>query len=320
MCFCSGHDVDHVEEHLDMKLHRIRSPEVSPYAVKSYHIFEEVPCGKCLGCTLDRALEWSNRCLMEMDQFPDEPRYFLTLTYDNEHLPVVYSPTDNAHHATLRYRDVQLFLKRLRKYYPNENIRFLCCGEYGGITLRPHYHMILIGHEFTDLIEFRYDERGYSLFKCPSLEKLWKNGFVSVGTANKDSAGYVARYNMKSSQNAEVRELCELVGIEKPRLRGSRRPALGREFILSHAIEFLECGSVWISTESGGVRVALPRYGDKLLQDHELYAFYKANKRVSLEAKKTSIANTQDLEWYDFLQNQGLNKELQTKALKRISV
>ena len=93
MCFCKGHDVDHIEEQVTdkgVKLVRVRSPDYA-FGVKVYTEYEEVPCGKCLGCHLDRAREWSDRCLMEMDARPDAPAYFLTLTYSNQFLPLVKS-------------------------------------------------------------------------------------------------------------------------------------------------------------------------------------------------------------------------------------
>lgn len=318
MCYCSGHDVHHIERWVtDGQLHRIRSPDITAYAEKVYDVYDEVPCGKCLGCSLDYARDWSNRCLMEMESYPDDPAYFLTLTYDNDHCPVCVDPYTGIPHATLRYRDVQLFLKRLRKHYPNENIRFLCSGEYGTTTLRPHYHMILIGHAFSDLDVHKLDPRGYTLFTSQELQRFWKNGFCSIGYATKESAGYVARYNMKAFGNEDIKQLCEITCIEKPRMRGSRRPALGRQFILDHADDFMKYGSVWISTEKGGVSVPLPRYGQALLKDHELFAFYKADQRVKLEAHKTNIDLSTDLNWYSYLELQGENKKLQTKGLKR---
>lgn len=322
MCFCKGHDVDHIEEQVTdegVKLVRVRSPDYA-YGVKVYTEYDEVPCGKCLGCHLDRAREWSDRCLMEMDAHPDVPAYFLTLTYSNQFLPLVKSKASDQLVASLRYRDIQLFLKRLRKYYPDEDIRFLCCGEYGPETLRPHYHMILIGHEFEDLIPYKHDDRGYNLYLCPELDKLWKLGFCVVGNAGKDSAGYVARYNMKALQNEALKDLVTATGIEAPRLRGSRRPALGRDFILFHKDEFLQNGSVWIKTPTGGKRVNLPRYGQKLLEDDPYYAVYKANCRQRLEFKKISIDNSTDLDWYDYLKLQGDSLELRTKSLERKSV
>ena len=44
-----------------------------------------VPCGCCIGCRLDYARQWAERCIHEADSHTDN--YFLTLTYDDDHLP-----------------------------------------------------------------------------------------------------------------------------------------------------------------------------------------------------------------------------------------
>ena len=62
----------------------------------------QVPCGQCIGCRLEYARQWTDRCEKEL-MHPYLPLIqdgkkvrqleyrqescFLTLTYDNEHLP-----------------------------------------------------------------------------------------------------------------------------------------------------------------------------------------------------------------------------------------
>ena len=64
----------------------------------------QVPCGKCLACRIKNRKEWQIRMLHELNYHDDA--VFLTLTYSDEYLP------DN---NTLVKRDLQLFIKRLRK-------------------------------------------------------------------------------------------------------------------------------------------------------------------------------------------------------------
>lgn len=63
--------------------------------------------------------------------------YFLTLTYNNEHLPK----------CGIFKEEIQLFLKRLRikldRLNISHNLRYVAVGEYGSKSKRPHYHMIL---------------------------------------------------------------------------------------------------------------------------------------------------------------------------------
>ena len=64
----------------------------------------QLPCGRCLGCRLERSRQWAVRCLHEAQLW--DSNLFVTLTYREDMLP---------DHGSLRYRDFQLFMKRLRK-------------------------------------------------------------------------------------------------------------------------------------------------------------------------------------------------------------
>ena len=52
--------------------------------------FIEIPCGKCSGCRLQRSREWANRCMLELEYHKSS--YFVTLTYDEAHVPIHYYP------------------------------------------------------------------------------------------------------------------------------------------------------------------------------------------------------------------------------------
>lgn len=128
-----------------------------------------VPCRKCLGCSLDYSKEWSFRCLLEASLHRDN--CFVTLTYDNSNCPYEISK-----------KDVQDFLKRLRKAVFPLKIRYYCCGEYGSKYLRPHYHLILFGYDFPDRYFFQKKTvaffivplfwRGFGLMVIVLLEML----------------------------------------------------------------------------------------------------------------------------------------------------
>lgn len=114
-----------------------------------------VPCGKCLGCRIQKRREWSLRCLHELEVNNNEA-VFVTLTYNNDNLPMDRPSTFIQMHIpyapdalpTLRKKDLQLFFKRLRKLCSNK-IRYFACGEYGDESQRPHYHAIIFGLPFT---------------------------------------------------------------------------------------------------------------------------------------------------------------------------
>lgn len=102
--------------------------------------FIEVPCGKCADCRssyynsiLQRALVESRTSYM----------YFVTLTYDNEHVPCLSLPTVEDIYYT-EYSDVQLMFKRFRDSgVLDREFRYLCVNEYGDLFGRPHIHILL---------------------------------------------------------------------------------------------------------------------------------------------------------------------------------
>jgi hypothetical protein len=92
-----------------------------------------VPCGQCLNCRINQARVWTNRILLEQNMHGNN--CFVTLTYDDEHLP---DP------AWVSVSQLQKYIKRLRYYMEPIKFRYYGVGEYGKLW-RPHYHMILFG-------------------------------------------------------------------------------------------------------------------------------------------------------------------------------
>ena len=87
----------------------------------------KIPCGQCTGCRLSKSREWAARCVVEAKSHKNN--MFLTLTYDDAHLP---------EDGSLHYEHFQLFMKRMRKYFMSrfgQQLRFLMCGEYGDLSL-----------------------------------------------------------------------------------------------------------------------------------------------------------------------------------------
>jgi hypothetical protein len=79
-------------------------------------------------------------------------------------------------------RDVQLFMKRLRKENKGVNLKYYACGEYGSESDRPHYHMIL------------FDATVESVLKC------WKLGHVHFDVVNEGTIKYTLKYMAKPSK------------------------------------------------------------------------------------------------------------------------
>lgn len=199
----------------------------------------QVPCGTCLGCRLERAREWAVRCMHEASLH--ERNCFLTLTYDDEHLPAG---------SSLRPGDVVKFMKRVRhKFAVRERFvkgcfqgkrklrkiygyrwrdapRFFQCGEYGEREGRPHHHLVLFGADFSDK-EFFRERNGVRLYTSRELAELWPFGFSTVGDVTFDSAGYVARYTLKKVGQSNK----PVDGRVAEYLTMSRRPGIGRGWI-----------------------------------------------------------------------------------------
>lgn len=236
--------------------------------------FVEVPCGHCSGCRADQALEWKNRLVME-SKYHDS-MYFITLTYDELHLRRVSYTNEltgeiKNDRGTLSKRDVQLFIKRLRKQRPNDQIRYYLVGEYGPQTDRPHYHAIIFGLHLGDwrLVESGHSETGNTYYTCGELERIWGNGFVSIEPANEFTCSYVAQYVTKKlgSKPAAAREARR----QEPEFSlQSRRPGIGRLYYEENAESMFAKGRSYVSTNNGSIEVRPPRYFKKLYrQNHE---------------------------------------------------
>lgn len=118
-----------------------------------------------------------------------------TLTYDDEHLPA---------NKDLQHRDVQLYLKRLRK--KGYKFRYYGCGEYGETTKRPHYHICMFGHTWLDRKPYQANIREEMIYTSSELEKTWGNGQCKTAELSFDNAAYTARYCTTKITGANAKE------------------------------------------------------------------------------------------------------------------
>ena len=94
-----------------------------------------IPCGGCHECRLSKSREWADRMMLELDH--SKTAIFATLTYSPDFVPISMLDDNDECIFTLDKRDVQLFLKRLRKRFEPREIRYFLSGEYGDTTQRP---------------------------------------------------------------------------------------------------------------------------------------------------------------------------------------
>lgn len=266
---------------------------------------QQIPCGRCIACRLNYSARWANRLCLELKNVPDNKKWFLTLTYNDEHLHTtqgVDPETGEIYTSNkLEMRDVQLFLKRLRKdraeKFGHEKIRYFYCGEYGDRTQRAHYHMIIWNLELdeTKLQKFRKNEIGQQLWKCPEIEKYWQKGHVVAGQVSWESIAYTARYMMKKQKGEGAEFYYQLKGQTPEFCSMSRDPGIAREYYEAHKDEIYKYDEIAIMKKSGAFKIKPPRYFDQLYDiEHpeELEAIKEHRQEVAKEVRKTKLART----------------------------
>ena len=227
----------------------IKNPDRFKYKKPNELVGDEwldVPCGHCLACRIARTREWTVRLLHESEFWEDTS--FVTLTYDDEHLPL---------NGSLVPRDLTLFFKKLRKDLGDKKIKYYACGEYGDTYGRPHYHAIIFGLSPKDK---------------KLIEDNWQKGFVKIGCVTYDSCRYVAGYVQKKLYGKASKEY-EEKGIIAPFSRMSK--GLGERYVDKYWNKLYDMNTVTVR----GVPMGLPRYYQKKL-DYDGFLNYDISKEV----------------------------------------
>lgn len=285
----------------------------------------DIPCGQCAGCRLDYARNWSVRCMLESLQY--EHNYFVTLTYDDEHLSkeniVSYVPCNLdtgevittsdgdiilSHSATLVKAHLTQFMKSLREYfqrvYNHTGIRFFACGEYGSKTMRPHFHLILFNCPIPDLELYKTNFQGDTYWFSDILQhKIWKRGIVVVAKCNYNTCSYVARYMLKK-QKGKGAEIYHSLHIEPPFSRASRMPGIARNYYDSNSVKIYKYDSLYIVDGNGkSKKVRPPHYFDRLYDidnPDELNAIKEKRKNIAVRSFQKKLTTT-DMSEQDYL-------------------
>ena len=189
-------------------------------------------------------------------QMHDEVGCFITLTYDDQHLP--FGGTLVKHHF-------QDFMKRLRKRISPQRVRYYYCGEYGDQTDRPHYHALLFGFEFEDA-ELLGTRDGNPVYVSETLAKLWPFGLHEIGSITFESAGYVARYILKKQLGKDADEayataiyLGDYQFYRTPEFTDmSRRPGIGYSWVQEYAADVFPSDEMYMPGR--GIVGGVPRY------------------------------------------------------------
>ena len=241
---------------------RIKNPKPTFYSPRA---FIDVPCGKCVPCLKKKRRELSFRIYNELKDASSA--YFVTLTYDTPNLQF------NRHTGlpVLVKRDVQLFLKRLRKDLSSKglehkNLRYFCVSEYGDEFMRPHYHMILFNLPIQDYPVITPQRTYYPGIK-QYLDSIWQLGFTDVGGVTLSSCNYCAKYVCKGLFNLD----------EKPWVSEYwvlRSQGIGLNYVNKYGDRFLKSGKTYTTWHSFPIK--LPRYYiNKIFFNNETYNFHQ---------------------------------------------
>lgn len=329
----TSYQVHHVEQYDDGRLVPMSGPGRSGYCYRYFGDWIEIPCGKCVGCRLKYSRDWANRMMLELEYH--DSAYFVTLTYNDAHVPRSYFGDPATGEAlpslTLCKRDIQLFMKRLRAAHREDNIRFYMVGEYGPTTYRPHYHGILFGLHLEDLTPDGFNEMHQQYYRSPSLEAVWSVrennyaepqplGFVGVGEVTWETCAYCARYITGKLFGPEA-VFYETFNIEPPFTLMSRKPGIAKQWFDDHPgiydYEFIN-----LKTPKGGLKFRPPRYYDKLFDieyPDQMAEIKETRKKMALLQKETKM-KLSSLSYLEQLSLDERAKLAKIKALRRDDV
>lgn len=254
-----------------------------------YQVFD-IPCGKCELCRVQRRYDRALRIMLEAESWPEQTT-FITLTFDEKNLGS----------AELNHKEWSQFIKDFRanfceakfcklkdrntlregKTYSKtfKQIKQVMCGEYGDTFGRKHFHGILFNHSFSDMLHTgHYSKKGNPIHTSPSLQRVWKKGFVQVETITFDLALYVGSY------------VTDALDDEDPNLGHKKKQyglfgrGIGRSWIKKYWKDVLAAGKVQLIDRDYPV----PRYFLKYIQEEHpaAYAAYKQKNLLRLTQLK----------------------------------
>lgn len=316
------------EKLCDYKCDRF-DPYPEGYGVEHYyHDFLVIPCGQCIGCRIGYSRQWAVRMMLEKEY--SDNCYFLTLTYDDDHLTfeesfdprtrITQAPNMVTHcdpdtgelldHMTLNRgpkSDLVKFNKRLRKKF-GDGIRFYATGEYGSKTFRPHYHGIYFNLPLEDLKFFMHDKK-FNYYTSDTIARLWPFGFHLITEVSFETCAYVSRYVTKKATGEGAAEKYEKFGICPEYSIMSRRPGIGRQWFDEHGSDAYESYIITVSDSKGGFQFQPPAYYDRLFEvlDPLRMAEIKENKRKKATNINRLLLDNTDKDYLGMLEDEEFN-------------
>ena len=176
-----------------------------------------VPCGRCLACKEEIAKEYTLRYCMHKNEQGLLKTAFLTLTYNNENLPI-----NENYKMTLRKKDIVDYLKATREQLRRDskktnqnllNYLYYLSGEYGEEKNRPHYHIVLSYNNKRILNEFvKQWEETKGNVKCYDNASI-QSIFYTIGYVDKKTCEKIRQ--RKTEEDKKLLELYNQKYIKK---------------------------------------------------------------------------------------------------------
>lgn len=252
-----------------------------------------IPCGQCIGCRLDYSRRWADRLMAEATLH--EKNCFLTLTYDDDHLP---PKRDGSPYHSLVKSHMSEFMKNLRKRR-GAGLRFFGVGEYGEINNRPHFHIILFGDDFSDDRKYNFTKNGFQHWVSPTLydpenirHGAWKYGLVDIANVSWQSCAYVARYCVKKLKGDGAAQYKEL-NYEPEFALMSRNPGIAKDYFEEHFEQYRT--GLFIGTEQGSLKLGNNPYFDNLylgIDPFDAVEWKNERKEIAKDITRQKLENT----------------------------
>lgn len=312
-----------------LKAWKTPSGEITFNTHQSYGPSMQLPCGRCVGCKIQRSKEWALRCSHEIQMMnenknqqgkPDPlPSTYITLTYNDDHLP------PDASLDRRKPNDFQIFIRSLRQH-TQQKMRYFMCGEYGEATeknkyiARPHYHAIIFGYDFPDKKPWKV-RNGNQTYLSNICKDVWGKGHIEIGSATYQSAAYVARYIIKKQFGAYKNDnpiidnkTGEIIGQRKPEYTNmSLKPGIGETWYRKYGHTDVFPNDYVIDQK--GREVQTPKYY-RVLLEREHPALHEILKEHRVEKAKSNKDNTpKRLKTREFVQNSKLKRLPRHKEL-----
>ena len=151
----------------------------------------QVQCNNCPECRKQRQNDWLVRSFFEMTRNDYKSMFFVTLDFDDEHLPYYNG------YPCFDSECIKAFFKRLRYYVPQ--FRYLYSTDYGGLLHRPHYHLMFLFKKYVKWSDF-FDAVRY----CWIYGRYSRIDLLSSGSSIWDCCSYVCKYTTKDLSFASL--------------------------------------------------------------------------------------------------------------------